>query len=271
MRTINPLVIVGLAVAGILAILGLAVGASAQIAAASLFQISGTQITPIFPSWSINIPLAPPSNFRAASSTSPGGSLSTSTTPLYFRVAAINGTGTTTVSSEIATTTRTGSSRIHFSWTPVPGATGYAIFYSTTTPGAQNAYQLATTTNQYDFTSTSSPLYGRPPAFPSAFAAQLSNGTSSLSANGVNLTPFATTTVAIGGGALSAGACATATSTLAFGNTVSSSTVFMTTPRQYPGGVVWDSYALSSTQVVTRVCALTATTPISTIYNLRAF
>lgn len=277
MQTRNSIVTGLLALAAIAVILavvgaGKASAAISTISPANLFQISGTQITPIYPTWSFNIPLSLPNNFRAASSTSPGGSLSTSSAPIYFQVAAINRTGTTTPSTEIATTTKTGSSRIHFSWTPVPGATGYAVYYSTTTPGGENAYQLATTTNQYDLTSTSSPLYGRPPAFPSAFAAQLSNGTSSISANGFNLTPFATTTVPIGGGALAAGGCTTATSTLAYGNTVSSSTVFMTTPQKYPGsGVVASSYALSTTQVVTQVCTLTASTPISTPYNLRAF
>ncbi len=207
MQTRNSIVTGLLALAAIAVILavvgaGKASAAISTISPANLFQISGTQITPIYPTWSFNIPLSLPNNFRAASSTSPGGSLSTSSAPIYFQVAAINRTGTTTPSTEIATTTKTGSSRIHFSWTPVPGATGYAVYYSTTTPGGENAYQLATTTNQYDLTSTSSPLYGRPPAFPSAFAAQLSNGTSSISANGFNLTPFATTTVPIGGGAL---------------------------------------------------------------------
>ena len=154
----------------------------------------------------------------------------------------------------------------------MPGATGYAIFYSTTTPGAENAYQVATTTNQYDFTSTSSPAYATPPTFATAFAAQLSNGTSSIAANGVNLTPFATTTPTIGGSALAAGGCTNATSTLAFGNTVSSSTVFLTTPQQFPGSnIVWNTYALNTTQIVTQVCALLAITPVSTKYNIRAF
>lgn len=237
----------------------------------NLFKIGGTQIMPLYPTWSINIPLSFPGNFSAASSTT-GGSLSTSSSPIYFMVSALNSTGTTTPSTELSTTTSTGSSRIHFSWTPVPGATGYAVFYSTTTPGAENAYQIASTTNQYDFTSTSSPAYAKPPGFSTAFGVQLSNGTSSIAVNGVNIAPFATSTPAIGGGALAAGACTTSTSTLAYGYTVSSSTIFMTTPQKFPGNsVVWNSYALSSTQVVTQVCALTAITPVSTAYNLRVF
>jgi len=229
---------------------------------------NNTQIVPAFPTWSVNIPLATPTNFASATSTT-GGSL-TANSKMYFEVVAINATGTSTPSSEIATTTYMASSRFHLTWTPVPGATGYAIFYSTSTPGAENAYQIATTTNAFDFTSTSTPTYATPPGFPTAFAVQLTNGTNPIQVNGINVSPLATTTAALGGGALGAGKCATATSTLAVGS-VSSSTVFLTTPQTYPGGYDWNSYALSSTTIVTQVCALIAGTPVSTAYNVRAF
>lgn len=262
---------VGIAIGLVLATAGSALALTSSISPANLFKIGGTQIVPIYPTWSVNIPLSQPTNFAAASSTSPGGSLSTSSAPIYFEVVAINSTGTTTVSTELSTTTKTGSSRIHFSWTAVPGATGYAIFYSTTTPGAENAYQLATTSNQYDFTSTSSPSYATPPGFASALALQLSNGTNPLIVNGISVSPVSTTTSAVGGGALTAGQCTTATSTLTLG-TVSSSTVVQTTPQKYPGsGFLWQSYALNSTQIVTQVCALANGTPVSTQYNIRAF
>jgi hypothetical protein len=247
--------------------------AATTFSSASPFKQGGTgntQIIPVYPNWSVDIPLSPPVNFALASSTT-GGSLG-SRMPLYFKVAAIGAGGTTTPTTELSTTTVMASSQVNLTWTPSPGATGYAIYYATTTPGAENAYQMATTTNAYDFTSTSTPVYANPLGFPTAFSLALSNATSSLSANGVNLTPFATSTVAIGGGALTAGACATATSTLPYGNTVSSSTVFLTTPKQYPGsGVVYQSYALSTTQIVTQVCALLSTTPVSTAYNIRAY
>jgi hypothetical protein len=244
---------------------------TSSISPANLFKIGGTVIVPNFPSWSVNIPLSPPTNVAAASSTSPGGSLATSTAPIYFTVAATNGTGTTTISSELSTTTKTGSSQIHFSWTSVPGASAYFVYFSTTTPGAENAYFKATTTTSYDFTSTSSPIFGTPPGFPSSFAVQAGNGATPLTVNGLPFSPMATTTGAIGGSALGAGQCATATSTLSVGS-VSSSTVIMTTPQKYPGSnVMWQSYALNSTQIVTEVCGLSAVTPISTVYNVRAF
>jgi len=243
---------------------------TSSISPANLFKIGGTVIVPQFPSWSVNVPLSPPTNFAAASSTT-GGSLTVSNTPIYFTVAATNGTGTTTVSTELSTTTSTGSSRVHFSWTTVPGASAYFVYFSTTTPGAENAYFKATTTTSYDFTSTSTPLFGAPPSFPSSFAVQAGNGATPLTINGLPFSPIATTTSAIGGSALGAGQCATATSTLSVGN-VSSSTVVMTTPQKYPGSnVTWESYALNSTQIVTEVCGLSAVTPVSTQYNVRAF
>lgn len=275
MATPKPLTIIVFILAALF-IAALVSRASAQttLSTPSPFKQGGTsntQIIPVFPSWSVNIPLSPPVSFAAASSTSPGGSLATSTAPIYFVVAAINGTGTTTVSNQISTTTRTGSSRIHLSWTASPGATGYAIFYSTTTPNALNAYQMATTTNQYDFTSTSSPKYATPPGFPTAFSVQLSNSATPVVINGLSSSAIATTTSAIGGGALTGGACATATSTIPYG-AIGSTTVFMTTPQRYSGaGVVWQSYALNTTQVVTQVCALLNVTPVSTAYNVRTF
>jgi hypothetical protein len=130
---------------------------------------------------------------------------------------------------------------------------------------------MATTTNQYDFTSTSSPSYAKPLGFPTAFAVQLSNTATPFTINGLSVSAIATTTSPIGGGALGAGACATGTSTIPFGS-LSSTTAIMTTPRTYPGaGVVWQSYALNSTQIVTQVCALLSVTPVSTSYNVRAF
>jgi hypothetical protein len=238
----------------------------------NLFTIGGpsaTQITPIFPSWSLNVPLSPPT--ISAATTTGGGSL-TAGSALYFRVAATNGTGTTTASNEIATTTANANQQINITWPAVPGATKYFVFFSTSTAGAEGAYFAATTSSAYDFTSTSSPTgYGTIPGFPSSFAVQLSNSATPIVVNGVNFAPIATTTVAIGGGALGAGGCAAATSTIAGLGTVSSSTVFITTPAKYPGnGTTWQSWALNSTQIVTQVCALQAGTPVSTVYNVRA-
>src|SRR5258706_14124583 len=102
-RKLRDLAVVALVVLAVL--IAFAVFSKAHAATSfstpSPFKQGGTgntQIIPAFPTWSVNIPLSPPTNFAAASSTSPGGSLSTSTAPLYFQVVAINSAGPTTVS-----------------------------------------------------------------------------------------------------------------------------------------------------------------------------
>lgn len=90
-------------------------------------------------------------------------------------------------------------------------------------------------------------------------------GSISLSASSTVSTP------SIGGGALLAGACSKATSTI--DSTVTSSTAaFDTTPKNYPGdGVVWDSYLTAPGELTTRVCAVIAVTPTATAYNVKIF
>jgi hypothetical protein len=245
-----------------------ATDAASSFSTFNLFSIGGagiTQVIPLSPLWSVNVPLSPPTAFTAASSTQ-GGSL-TAGSKLWFEITASNGTGTTTVSSEIATTTNAASLQTNLTWTAVPGATKYFVNFSTTTAGAENAYFVATTTNAYNFTSTSSPIgFGRPPGFPSSFAVQIGNSANPLVVNGV--TPI--TTASIGGSSITAGGCNYATSTLAAGS-VSSSTAFITTPKTDPGpSVVWESYAANATQVVTKLCALITVTPVAAVYTIKA-
>jgi hypothetical protein len=269
MRTIKRLAypILAFIAGAILASAGSVAAITSNLSPANLFKIGGTQIVPIDPTWSVNVPLSPPTNPSIASST---GSLQGGG-KLYFVVAASNGTGTTTASNEVGTTTVSVNEGINVSWSAVPGATKYFVYFGTTTPGSEAAYFVATTSTAYSFTSTSSPTFGTPPGFPSSFAVQASNTATPLKVNNISVSPLATTTSAIGGSALGLGACAAATSTLTVG-TVSSSTVFMTTPQKFPGnGVFWQTYALNSTQVVTTVCAATSTTPVSTQYNVLGF
>lgn len=173
------------AVIGILAVaLVFAIGPSRIASAATTFAQNlfiigggnGNQIVPQFPTWSINEPLQPP--VLATTATTTGGALGSNST-LYFRVAAITASGTTTASSEIATTTGPANTAIKLNFTPVANATGYVLYYGTTTPGSEIAYQ-ATTTPSMVFTSTSTPSYALPQGFTTAFAAQLS-GTASTS------------------------------------------------------------------------------------------
>jgi hypothetical protein len=66
----------------------------------------------------------------------------------------------TTPSLEYATTTSI-NENINVVWAPVPGATGYVIYFGTSTPGSEQAYFIATTTTQYSLNSTSSPPMAR--------------------------------------------------------------------------------------------------------------
>lgn len=51
--------------------------------------------------------------------------------------------------------------------------------------------------------------------------------------------------------------------------TLASTTVFMTTPQTYPGdGLSWQSYALNSTTIRTKVCADVTVTPAASTYNV---
>jgi hypothetical protein len=75
------------------------------------------------------------------------------------------------------------------------------------------------------------------------------------------------TTASIGGGALAAGACASANTTV----TGAATTMTVTTsPNTYPGdGHVWQSYVSAADTVTTKVCAIVAGTPTAGTYNIR--
>jgi len=56
----------------------------------------------------------------------------------------------------------------------------------------------------------------------------------------------------------------------AAGTTISSTTVFATTPKIYPGdGLTWQSYALNSTTVRTKVCSDVSVVPTASTYNVK--
>src|ERR1700733_12239176 len=99
------------------------------------------------PNWGYGIPLATPATIAAATTT--GGTMASSTTE-YFAVAALDGFGTTTISNVVTSTTDASSSLLgaeafEITWSPVAGATGYAVFVGTS-PTALNSYFYATTT-----------------------------------------------------------------------------------------------------------------------------
>lgn len=107
------------------------------------------------PNWSAGTPLPVVQGLAAATSTA--GTLASSTT-WYFEVSALDAQGTTTVSSTAsATTDQVATESMIVNWGAVPGALGYAVYFSTSTPTSFSQYFLATTSSQYLFaTSTGS-------------------------------------------------------------------------------------------------------------------
>ena len=76
-------------------------------------------------------------------------------------------------------------------------------------------------------------------------------------------------TASIGGGALLAGACASATTSVDSALTVAN-TVFDTTPQTYPGdGIWWETYLSATGVATTKVCAAIAATPTASLYNFK--
>ena len=122
------------------------------------------------PNWSFGIPLATPVETSVASSsyTNNTSGLASSTT-YYFAVAALDDTGTTSVSNTLsfttdASTTQHVPEQITVKWNAITGANAYAVFFSTTTT-ALNQYFLATSTNgtpnnQYVFATSTGSIAG---------------------------------------------------------------------------------------------------------------
>lgn len=94
------------------------------------------------------------------------------------------------------------------------------------------------------------------------------NATTAVQVNGTALLPTLTgTTGSIGGGALGAGACTSGTVAVTSSTTAMS---VVATPVTYPGdGIVWNGYVSAAGTVTVKVCAITALTPVSSIYNIR--
>ena len=83
-----------------------------------------------------------------------------SSTTEYFAVSALDGFGTTTVSNTVTSTTDASSTLLgaeayEITWSPVPGSSGYAVFFGTS-PTALNKYFYATTSGAYYVASTTS-------------------------------------------------------------------------------------------------------------------
>jgi hypothetical protein len=118
------------------------------------------------PNWSIGLPITSPTISSIATSSVASGLASS--TPYIFEVAALDGTGTTTLEGSQSMTSDSASSgqgaeALVIQWTPVNGATGYAIYFATSTTVASTGlgqYFLATTSSQYTFSTSTGSLAG---------------------------------------------------------------------------------------------------------------
>lgn len=118
--------------------------------------------------------------------------------PLFVEVSALSITGTSSPSNEIATTT-TVNENLQLSWPTIPGATGYAVYVSTTTAGNEHGVLYATSTagavnTYYSLTSTTSVISGVPSSTGTGFLSSLGSSTSTVETAIVQAVSSATTT-----------------------------------------------------------------------------
>jgi hypothetical protein len=161
------------------------------------------------PNWSLGIPLQQAIGLTGATTT---GTVASST-GFVFAVAALDGTGTTTLSAVDATATDPNGQNnegFQLSWSAVPSATGYAVFFATSSsPTATlNQYFLATSTNgapntSYTFATSTGSLTGSyTKSDPTAFSVKINPLGSSYfdggSAGFGTTSPIATVDVASG-------------------------------------------------------------------------
>jgi len=159
------------------------------------------------PNWSSGIPLSVPVGSAAATSTS-GGTVASST-PFTFAVAALDGTGTTTIGTTATVSTDASTSpneEIQVSWAAVPGATGYAVYFATSSTATTfSQYFYATSTNgspntSYTFATSTGSITGSPGSDTTAFSTKINpTGQSYLNGGGLTIggqTLVGTTTAA---------------------------------------------------------------------------
>jgi hypothetical protein len=165
-------------IASIVALLSIPVFGSAVIGASYFSAVlhhltdvahgtqTSTDVSVNAPNWASGAPLVTPIATTVASSsyTSAASGLASSTR-FAFEIAAIDANGTTTLSNSLAYTTDASNTQsapevLNISWTPVQGATGYAIFISSTTPDNFGQFFYATTSSTFYFATTSTATGG---------------------------------------------------------------------------------------------------------------
>ncbi len=144
------------------AIAGALVGAALLISPIATFaartgMIALSGLTFANQSLQVNLP-APVLSINAATTTY--GSVSNGT--IAFAVTGLDGNGETIPSSALATSTALNGAGYTLTWPAVQGAISYRVYFSTSTsPSTQTFVQYfnATTTGQFTFLSTSSPVF----------------------------------------------------------------------------------------------------------------
>jgi hypothetical protein len=189
-------IILGAAIVGIL--VGSTAFAASSITPGVFTKIVGLFVQPLTTSYSYGTQLQTPV-VTAASSTNAAGSLTQGR--LVVKVAALSLTGTSSPSNEIATSSQGTNSEIQLTWPQVPGATGYAIYIGTSTPGSEQSYLLATSTggqvnNFYTLVSTSSPTYYAIPGQGAGYYTSANSASTSLDTTGLIRAQQAATTSA---------------------------------------------------------------------------
>ncbi len=95
----------------------------------------------------------------------------------------------------------------------------------------------------------------------------VNSGTATYPASGSVAAVLSATTGSMGGGVLTAGACASGTVSVA--NSITTMTV-QVTPNTYPGdGTLFFGYVSANGTVTVKACALVALTPTASTYNVR--
>ncbi len=80
---------------------------------------------------------------------------------------------------------------------------------------------------------------------------------------------ISTTTISIGGAALTAGNC-TSTSVTINSATTTTGSIVDVSPQTYPGdGIFWKAYVSAANTVTVKACADTSTTPTASKYNIK--
>jgi hypothetical protein len=162
-----------------------------------------------------------------------------------------------------------------FGWSPYTGNTQYAITGQALwqAPGGHVfsgavALPASSTINGKGLAGTGAGIPTGPTVSSTDHIATFADNSGTMKDSGITIAPnFAALSGSIGGGALTAGTCA---STVVGVTGATSSMSVSVTPGTYPGDAFyWRGYVSSSNNVTVSVCAAVAGTPTASTYNVR--